>query len=197
MKYDLVCVSSIKRMEQIDKIVKYAKTFLNVDIYFKDSSHTGGDAGHYLAPKGQRRGQVVIYNRYSGLMTILILLHELGHHIDFLKRGWVEEEEIAYRYYPEEPNQKCPIKYRKHIRNVEYYANFHSWEIAQYLDLKIPQFSFLKDVLFQQECLNKTLSSGTIDKKTRDKIWRKCHKRARELSICKSTNPMLLLSVTK
>jgi hypothetical protein len=193
----LTKITSLKRLQQIEKIVRYAKNFLDVEVEFVCTSTIGGDSGHYLAPKGQRRGKVVMGNDFSGLMTILILLHELGHHIDFLKRGYVELEEIAYNYYPEDDNQKCPIKYRKHIRNVENMANFHAWEIATYLDLKIPKFSFLKDVLFQQESLNYTLANGPCSKKMRDKLWRKCHKKARELAKCKSTNPMLLISVIK
>ena len=188
-------VSSIRRIEQIDKIITYAHDFLNVEVDFLDSSKIGHCSGEYTAPKGQRRGNVVVADNLTGLSTILTLLHELGHHIDYLKRGYVEVEEEAYHFYPDSADKKCPVKYRRHIRKVENEANRHAWEIAIYLDLKIPLFSYIKDVVYQQESLNYTLANGTTNKIIRKKLWKKSNKIAKQILL--SQNPLLQLFVTR
>lgn len=181
------------RVLQIKKIVKYAKEFLNVDVKFVPNLST---AGLYTAPAGQRRALVEVLSTYNGLTIVLTLLHELGHHIDFLERGYVEVEEVAYNYYPHEVGAQTPIKYRKHIRNVENEANIHAWKIAKYLDLKIPIFAFVKDVLHQKEMMNYMFSHGPCPKKVRDKLRKKCHKKAKEL-LWQSENPMSQLWLIK
>lgn len=188
-------ITSIKRIEQIDKIITYAHDFLNVEVDFLDSKTMENCSGEYTAPKGQRKGNVVVANDLTGLSTILTLLHELGHHIDYLKRGYVEIEEEAYHFYPDTQGKKCPIKYRKYIRKIENEANKHAWEIATYLDLKIPLFSYIKDVVYQQESLNYTLANGITNRNARKKIWKKSNKIAKQ--IYQSQNPLLHLFVTK
>ena len=188
-------VSSFKRIAQIEKIVTYAHNFLNVEIQFLDTKNLENCSGEYTAPKGQRKANISIDDSFSGLGTILTLLHELGHHIDYLKRGYVGIEEEAYLYYPDTKNEICPIKYRKHIRKVENEANKHAWEIATYLDLKIPIFSYIKDVVYQQESLNYTLAHGITDKIIRKKLWKKSDKIAKK--ILQSPNPLLHLFATR
>lgn len=188
-------VSSIRRLEQIEKVITYAHDFLNVEVNFLDSNKIGNCSGEYTAPKGQRKGAVVVANNLTGLSTMLTLLHELGHHIDYLKRGYVEVEEEAYHFYPDALNKKCPIKYRKHIRKIENEANKHAWEIAIYLDLKIPLFSYIKDVVYQQESLNYTLANGITNRNMRKKLWKKSNKIAQQIFQC--PNPLLHLFVTR
>lgn len=191
----LTNISSIRRLAQIDKIITYAHDFLNVEILFLNDKELENCSGEYTAPKGQRRGSVSVSNSMSGLSTILTLLHELGHHIDYLKRGYVEIEEEAYWFYPDTPNEICPIKYRKHIRKVENEANKHAWEIATYLDLKIPIFSYIKDVVYQQEHLNYILAHGTTNRNIRKKLWKKTYKISK--TILQSPNPLLHLFATR
>ena len=180
---------------QIEKIITYAHDFLNVEIEFLSTKDLENCSGEYAAPKGQRKGSISVDDSFSGLSTIFILLHELGHHIDYLKRGYVQVEEEAYFYYPETINEICPIKYRKHIRKVENEANKYAWEIATYLDLKIPIFSYIKDVVYQQESLNYTLAHGITNKIIRKKLWKKSIKIAKKIS--QSPNPLLHLFATR
>lgn len=174
-------VKSGKRLDQIEKILKYAKEFLNVDIVFVDHKKMGNDSGGYIAPKGQSPGLVTISNNYNGITTIFILIHELGHHIDFLKRGYVLDEDIAYQYYPVERGGRCPIKYRRLIRNVEDQAIKYAYELAIYLDLKLPAFQYLKDEFFTRDSLELVLKNGPMTSEEINKLKKKCTKKAKLL----------------
>jgi hypothetical protein len=194
MNYDLKYVDSILRLHQIDKIIDYANNFLNIDVYFVDPK-SFDDSGEYVAPEGVERGSITIVDNLRGIPTILTLLHELGHHIDFLKRGYVEEEEYAYGFYPEKRGESCPVKYRDLIKHVEDEANRHSYEISQYLDIKIPLFSFIKDVIYQRECLDYSLKFGSTTKEIRREMWRIATKKAKYQM--RYQNPVSRLFATK
>lgn len=172
MALNLINVNSDKRIKQIEKIITYAKQILGVDVKFLGKEKFYGHSGGYTAPNGQRKAEVIIDNQYNGLTTIFILLHELGHHIDFLKRGYVHDEEVAYHYYPEKRNSGCPKKWRKYIVNTEYQAIIHARELATYLDLKLPIRSYLKDEIFNAISLRYVLEKGLTTRQDRRDIWK-------------------------
>lgn len=174
-------VTSQKRIEQINKIRKYAQIYLNTEIIFMTPKEMGHSSGGYLSPKGETKGRVTIADNYNGIMTILILIHELGHHIDFLKRGNPEIENEAYQFYPDQRGQSCPIKYRRHIRLTEDMAIKYAYELAVMLDLKLPAFQYLKDELFTRQSLELIFKSGPLDKVQMSKLKKKCAKQARAL----------------
>jgi hypothetical protein len=174
-------VISQKRKEQIQKIIRYAKTYLNTDVEFVESKKMGNDSGGYHCPRGQTRGRVTIADDYNGMTTILILIHELGHHIDFLKRGNPEIESEAYQYYPEKRGESCPIKYRRHIRKTEDEAIKHAYELAVMLDLRLPAFQYLKDELFTKQSLEMVLKNGPMTKDEIRKLKKKSAKQAQKL----------------
>ena len=174
-------IKSEKRKEQISKIIKYAKTYLNTEIQFIDSKEMGNDSGGYVSPRGQTKGKITIADDYNGIMTILILLHEIGHHIDFLKRGNPVEEEEAYNFYPITRGQSCPIKYRKFIRRTEDEAIKHAYELAIMLDLKLPSYQYLKDELFTKQSLELILRNGPLTKNEIHSLKKKCSKQAKRL----------------
>ena len=174
-------VTSELRINQIKKITNYALKFLNVNVIFADSKSMGDSAGGYQCPRGQTLGEIVIADDYNGIMTILIMLHEIGHHIDFLKRGNPLDEDEAYHYYPTERGTSCPIKYRKLIRKTEDEAIRHAYELAVMLDLKLPAFQYLKDELFTKQALEAVLKNGPQTKQEISKLKKKCAKQARRL----------------
>jgi hypothetical protein len=174
-------IKSPKRKEQINKIIKYAKTYLNLDIEFVDSKKMGETCGNYQSPRGQTLGKVTIADDYNGITTILILIHEIGHHIDFLKRGNPLDESNAYMYYPEERNTHCPIKYRRLIRKTEDEAIRHAYELAVMLDLKLPSFHYLKDELFTKQSLEIILKKGPLNKREIGVLRKKCSRQARRI----------------
>lgn len=194
MSYDLKNVHSILRLHQIEKVIEYANNFLNIDVYFV-SPDGFEESGLYVAPEGVERGSITIVDNLYGIPTLITILHELGHHIDFLKRGYVEEEEEAYHFYPEKRGESCPVKYRDLIFHVENEANRHAYEISQYLDLKIPLFSFIKDVIYQRECLDYDLKFGSTTKEIRREMWRIANKKAKYLM--RYRNPVSRLFATK
>lgn len=174
-------VTSQKRINQINKIIKYAKTYLNTDVEFIDSKKMGSSSGGYSSPKGQSRGKVTIADDYNGMTTILILIHELGHHIDFLKRGNPTDEDQAYCYYPEERGTSCPIKYRRLIRKTEDAAIKYAYELAVMLDLRLPSFQYLKDELYTKQSLELVLKNGPMTKAEIIKLKKKTTKQAKKM----------------
>jgi len=174
-------VTSPKRREQINRIIKYAKMYLNLEVEFIHSKSMGNTSGGYQCPKGQNLGKVTIADDYNGITTILILLHEIGHHIDFLKRGNPLDEDYAYQHYPEERGVSCPIKYRKLIRKTEDEAIKHAYELAIMLDLKLPAFQYLKDELFTKQSLEMILKNGPMTKQEIIKLKKKTAKQARKM----------------
>lgn len=174
-------VTSQKRIDQINKIKKYAQIYLNTEVVFVSAKEMGFCSGGYVSPKGQTKGKVTIADDYNGIMTILILIHELGHHIDFLKRGNPQIEEEAYQFYPDQRGKSCPIKYRKHIRNTEDMAIKYAYELAVMLDLRLPAFQYLKDELYTRQALELIFKNGPMNKEEIGKLKKKCAKQARKL----------------
>lgn len=170
-----------KREKQIKKILKYGKDILNIDVQFKSRKEMGTDAGGYVAPSGKEKGLVTVDSSYKGPMIILILLHEFGHHIDFLKRGYQKEEDEAYAYYPDKKEDApCPQKYAKKIRFVEDQAIKYAMELAIYLDLKMPRFMMLKDMYYTKLMLEAYLEEGWTNREGRAIIRKKSFKLAKE-----------------
>jgi len=161
-KYDF----SDKRKKQILKIIKYAKNILNINIKIIESSYleeSKTSAGGYSCATNNKSAYIELINSYHGLPTIFILLHEIGHHIDYLKRGLVTKEEVAYEYYPENINEApCPEKYSKLIIHAEDMAVYYARELATFLDLKIPEFSLLVDEFKSKEALKIILKTGNL-----------------------------------
>lgn len=185
-------VTSELRINQINKITNYALKFLNVNVIFADPKTMGNTAGGYQCPKGQNLGQIVIADDYNGVMTILIMLHEIGHHIDFLKRGNPIDEDEAYHFYPTERGTSCPIKYRRLIRRTEDEAIRHAYELAIMLDLRLPAFQYLKDELFTKQSLEAVLKNGPQTKQEIGKLKKKCARQARQLLKNKYNNKKTL-----
>ena len=190
MALNLDSVDSLKRIEQIEKIIKYAKAILNVDVKFISKDKSQNQSGGYIAPTGQRKAEVLIGNYHSGIETILILIHELGHHIDFLQRGYVHEEEVAYHHYPENKGEACPKKWRKYILNTEYQAIIHAREIATYLDLKLPPYTYLKDEIYNILSLKFILEKGQTSKNNRRELWKLASKYAKQSLINNKLPPI-------
>lgn len=185
-------ITSQHRINQINKITNYALKFLNVDVVFMDPKDLGSISGGYECPRGQELAKITISNDYNGLTTILIMLHELGHHIDYLKRGNPADEDNAYQYYPEVRGASCPIKYRKLIRKTEDEAIRHAYELAVMLDLKLPSFQYLKDELFTKQSLEMVLRNGPMTREEIQKLKKKCAKQAKKLLAEKYENKKTL-----
>jgi hypothetical protein len=190
-------ITSQKRADKISKILKYANQILNIEVEFVDQKKLGSDAGGYVAPKGQCKGKITISNEYNGLTTILILLHEIGHHIDFLKRGYVEDEDAAYQYYPDVRNTYCPLKHRRLIRSVENYAIKYAYELSIFLDLKLPALAYLKDEIYTKSSLELIFKNGPLNKDEMRKLKKKSKKQARLLLRTEYGNKKILPLIKK
>lgn len=173
-------ITSQKRLDQINKIKKYAKEYLKIDVEFVEPKKMGGTSGGYESPKGITRSRVTIADDYNGITTILILLHEIGHHIDYLKRGNPPDEQEAYDYYPEERGVSCPPKYRRLIRKTENEAIRHAYELAIMLDLKLSALQYLKDEIYTKQALEMVLKNGPMTKEEIGKLKKKSTEQAKK-----------------
>lgn len=185
-------ITSKLRIEQINKITNYALKFLNLNVIFMDPKDMGNTSGGYQCPRGQELGNVTIADNYNGITTILIMLHEIGHHIDFLKRGNPIDEDDAYKHYPVERGISCPIKYRKLIRKTEDEAIRHAYELAVMLDLKLPALAYLQDELYTKQSLEMVLKNGPMTKEEISKLKKKCGKQAKKILAEKHNNKKVL-----
>jgi len=142
----------------------------------------GNSSGGYSPPSGDKKGKVEVIDNYHSLALIFILLHEFGHHIDFTQRGIVSEEEEAYQYYPTKSEEApCPKEYANKIRQTERKAVKYGREIAVCLDLKLPEFSYLKDDIISELMLDAYLKKGFTTKEDRYKIRRIAKKKTRAI----------------
>lgn len=181
LKELMYSLSSV-REKQIKKILKYGKEILNIEVEIKEPQKGNCQSGGYIAPEGNKKAKVLVVNEYRGLNLVFILLHEFGHHIDFLKRGYIPEEEDAYQYYPDSKDEApCPEKYKKVIRFIEEEANKYAQELAIYLDLKLPRYSSLKDLIYDRKILEIQLEKGFTNQTTRLKIRKLASGEARRI----------------
>jgi hypothetical protein len=165
------------RDNQIKKIVMYARKILDLEIAIVDPNELDNDDGRYYPPEGDDKGCIYVADGYRKLEIIFVMLHEIGHHIDFLKRGTVEAEEKAYSKYPTQYSESpCPDKEAELIRYTEEQAMKYARELSIYLDLRLPEFSFLADEINTRLALDKVLKKGF----TTDRERRRMRKLARE-----------------
>lgn len=151
------------RKKEIKKIIRYAKDILGIKIKFvsAEAGEMEGFSGLYSQPEEGEKAMIECVKNSSPLTTILILIHEIGHHIDYIKRGSPKDEEQAYNRYPDSSAEApCPEEYVKKINYIEEQAVKYGLELADFLDIKLPVYSTVKDVIFSREMLNLQLKKG-------------------------------------
>jgi len=101
-------------------------------------------AGTYSAPTRRSRGLIEIYksNGVSQHDMFLILLHELGHHIDFLIRRRVPE---AYYYIDQE---YVPRWARRSILSAEKHAVQYAEILFLHFEFKFPYWKVKRECAF-------------------------------------------------
>lgn len=181
MKEYIRSVRIKSRKKDLEKIHWYATKCLNLKIELVSDEEMGTDAGGYIEPEDGKPGTITVSRNENPTQMILVLIHEIGHHIDFLKRGYIQEEHFAYGFYPEEIGKPCPPEYRAAITRMEEEAIKNSYELVTYLDLKIPEFTLIKDQLIMRNNLKYILQNGMNTKTWRRKNRQECHKQARKI----------------
>jgi len=126
----------------IDKIIEFAKG-LNVNIIFKDKSPEKTIALYYNKPP-----TIIIFKNKikSRPDLILALLHELGHHLDYINT----KKELHDAFLLEDQRTKkdppLPKKLRKHIYKEEISGIKLMPKIAKQLKLDIEKWKVIREM---------------------------------------------------
>lgn len=138
----------------LKRLIKITKT-LGVRVKITTIGGKYPYAGEYSYPSRGTKALIQIYqdSSTSEIDMFLILLHELGHHIDFLIRGKVSD---AYFYIDQE---YCPLWARRSILISEKYAIQYAEILYHYFDFRVPYWKIKKECAldyFQYEYFYKT-----------------------------------------
>lgn len=127
---------------ELKRLIKITKA-LGVRIKIVQKTGRYPYAGEYT-PSRRHKGLIVIYQS-SGISQhdmFLILLHELGHHIDFLIRKKIPD---AYYYIDQE---YCPRWARRSILNAERHAIQYAEILYHHFEFKFPYWKVKKECAF-------------------------------------------------
>lgn len=128
------------RDKEVSKLLAYAKG-LGIKVKFKPY-RTGCPGGEYC--NEERTINVYKWPKQTKTDVILILLHELGHHIDWVYKNKRDPKVLLEALYKEESRtpKDPPIskRLRKRIYQCEYDGTAYMPIIAKELDLKIPMW---------------------------------------------------------
>ncbi len=165
-----------RREKDLQKALKYAR-LLGIRIFFRDI--LGGDiAGLYEDGDEDDPPKIWISRNRTLTAQLFTVLHELGHHLDFLNGTSTEREAQGYNLV-DEKGHKAPMWAKKMYWNSEERANAFIPQIAGFLGISLPDFLYNYDL----EKSRKYLLLGFKKPKITDKIWteekRKLSKRLR------------------
>lgn len=119
--------------------MKYAKG-LGLNVIFKPYKRGSGTGGEYIGSTKE----IIVYQgpNDSKTDTILILLHELGHHLDYIYKGKRDPKKLSEALNKEHGRKKNDPPLARHLRqyifDCEYNGTQYMPVIAKELDLKIP-----------------------------------------------------------
>jgi hypothetical protein len=124
---------------ELDRVVKYARG-LGLTVTFKPYKKGSGVGGEY---DGETK-EVIVYRQPRESLTnlILILIHEVSHHLDFVYKGkrdpvkLVTALEKEFDRKPGDP--PIAYTYREYIYECESAAADFMPQVARELDLKMP-----------------------------------------------------------
>lgn len=125
------------RDRDISKLKEYANS-LGLKVYIKPYNRTTGDAEYNSGTS------ITLFNRTRTTKTdmILSLLHELGHHLDWIKGKSNKETTVAFELLNQGAmvgsRNDIPKKYRKMILQVEKAGIKYMSRIHKDLNLELP-----------------------------------------------------------
>lgn len=121
-------------------------------------------AGLYTPPCDAEAALIEIGTTRRSMFTqMTTLLHELGHHLDYIKRGgWSQKENEAADIF-EEKGSNSPRWVKKNIWDVEENAHQYMLRIVKFLDIKMPLHSFYYDLEKTRKRLRLELNQDKIN----------------------------------
>ena len=173
-----------RRKQDIKKLISYSEI---LDIKIKFESLSDMDAGEYIFyPGSSKRGYIILNKKYKSYSDILFtLLHELGHHIDYVNGGFTPLDLKALDLFASKL-YKAPWWAKVRVWKREEAANKYGKELAKFLEIKIPNFLYNYDIIrtrfYLYEALTKDkLSDWTAVLKEIRKEIKKGHDRTKNI----------------
>jgi hypothetical protein len=159
-----------RRERDFNKLIRYTR-LIGLRIKFAERFKESRDiVGFYTPPEYKQAGVIEIATKRMSMLTqMTTLLHELGHHFDYIKRGGWSKKEMEASDIFEKKGSKSPSWVKKSLWDMEENANQYILKIAKYLDIHIPMHSFYYDL----EKTRKQLRLELQQDKIKTPQWRK------------------------
>lgn len=148
--------------KEVRRVIRYANS-LGLKVRFKKEG-----AGRVGAEYVQEDKRITVYTipAYNRTDIVLMLLHEIGHHLDFIHRNKRDSKRLGVAL-ERENNRKpgdppIPRTYRQFIYNCEYAGTEYMPTIAKELDLKIPIWKVLAEQRLDRWIYLRYVSSGDL-----------------------------------
>jgi len=145
---------------------------MGIRIRFRDID----DYGIYYFKEGKSKPSIVISTDGTcHTEKLFTILHELGHHIDFIRGGWSDKDFEAVSLF-DDKGSKAPLWAKKRVIIREKIADDYGKEIADLLDIKLPEFLYEYDVAKTRFRLKELCKRDKIS----DHEWNNIKRRIRE-----------------
>jgi hypothetical protein len=165
-----------RRQSDFIKLLTYSKDILNLRVRVADKLDEEGAVGLYTQPEDDERGEIQVKRKDQTMIGMtLTLLHELGHHQDFLHHGEDKVDDRAQTLW-DNLGSKAPKWAKKRVWEFEERANSYILKIAKLLDIKIPMFLYEYDLERSRKYLQLLFKTDTISNKN----WLKTKKQIRK-----------------
>lgn len=125
------------RDKEIERMRKYAQG-LGIKVVIRKGNKRCKDGGYWSSKPPMI--EVLCYSNTSKTDIIVILLHELGHHLDWIYKNRKEDKNLNQALEKHWNKQKLTRKERYLIRQTEYDGIGYMSVIAHELGLKIPEY---------------------------------------------------------
>lgn len=146
---------------ELKRVVKYAKG-LGLSVAFKPYKPRSGTGGYYDGVSKE----IVVYQGSRDTKTdmILVLLHELGHHLDFIYKGKRDPKKLSEALDKEHARKETDPPLARHLRqfifDCEYNGTQYMPVLAKELDLKIPLWKVEAEAKLDQWVYRRYLVHG-------------------------------------
>lgn len=166
------------RDDEISRLMKYSEG-LGLTVTFKKAPY-GGRTGAEWALTADR---ITVYEFSSDTKTTIILrlIHELGHHLDFVYNNRRHRDAIINAYEFTAKGKKIPKRYRKIIYDDECNGAAYHLTVWHELNLKIPKWKVEVErdaqlVAYKYEYVHGAEPSNKHMEETRQKLREKYRK---------------------
>ncbi len=147
--------------KEVQRLVQYAKAS-GLTVTFKQAIAGAGIGGEYDGVN--KEITVYTHSALTNADVILVLLHELGHHLDFIYKGKRDANTLLEALTKEDErklgDEPIPKHFRQYIYDCEVAGTYYMPVLARELDLKIPLWKVEAEKLLDRWIAKRYLLSG-------------------------------------